>query len=223
MLADFLGIDLSLDTELAAAPAAEIEGSQLQQDLAHLMDQRMQADATTTSVKAASLVAIREKKMDEEAPAEQTVAASKVDPEAEDEALVADNIVQGDDTLTLSQIVQTWQPEMEEFQLGQTTVRASFDMSDTDAFALFSFIDTTTNQRTTNFRLFDDMAQQLIDYLKAKDGEFGVIELSNEIIMIDRTAVTGGEIEYMHWETSDGMIISLVGLASDFQQFDMIA
>ena len=41
--------------------------------------------------------------------------------------------------------------------------------------------------------------------------------------MVDRTAISSGEVEYMYWETSDGMIISLVGLASDFQQFDMIA
>lgn len=226
MLAEFLGLDLSLNTDMAEAPTPQTEMSQLQQDLAHLAEENVEAEIALASVKPANLIDVREKDIDAEAaldlenPARET--ADGLVPVAEDEALTTE-VAQDITTLTLSEIVQTWQPEMEEFQLGQTTVKASFDMSDTDAFALFDLIDTTTDQRTTNFREFDSMAQRLIDYLEAKDGEFGVIELDNEIIMIDRTAVTGGEIEYMHWETSDGMIISLVGLASDFQQFDMIA
>jgi hypothetical protein len=222
MLADFLGLDLSLNTDLAEAPAAEVDDSQLQQDLAHLMEAGSPAQAAMASVKAANLVTVRDKDLDAEAAIKQVVAPNDALPDPDEETLAAE-IVQDASTLTLSEIVQTWRPEMEEFQLGQTTVKASFDMSDTDAFALFDLIDTAANQRLTDFREFDSLAQRLINYLEAKDGEFGIIELANEIIMIDRTAVTGGEIEYMHWETSDGKIISLVGLASDFQQFDMIA
>lgn len=228
MLADFLGIDLSLDTELAAAPTAEIEGSQLQQDLAHLMEHGSTADAGVPSAKAANVQAVRKKDLEADAAVEQAVVATPEEVAPTQEAaedILASEMVDDGSALTLSQIVQTWQPEMEEFLLGQTTVRSSFDMSDTDAFALFDLIDTTTEERTTttNFREFDALAQRLLDYLKAKDGEFGVIELANEIIMVDRTAISSGEVEYMYWETSDGMIISLVGLASDFQQFDMIA
>lgn len=227
MLAEFLGLDLSLNTNMADAPTPQAETSQLQQGLlAHLAEDDIAAEIALASVKPANLVDVRGKDIDAEAAVELENAARETTdglvPVAEDEAL-ATEVAQDVTTLTLSEIVQNWQPEMEEFLLGQTTVKTSFDMSDTDAFALFDLIDTSTDQRTTNFREFDSMAQRLIDYFEAKDGEFGVIELGNEIIMIDRTAVTGGEIEYMHWETSDGMIISLVGLASDFQQFDMIA
>jgi hypothetical protein len=41
--------------------------------------------------------------------------------------------------------------------------------------------------------------------------------------MVDVTAQTGGETATLHWEAEDGQTISFVGLASDFEQFDMIA
>ena len=225
MLADFLGLDLSLNTDLADAPVAAetVEGSQLQQDLSDLADTLIDTQNILATV---NLAAIRNKQKDANASAEDVGTPSRaVDtlahPAGED--TLSAEAAQDTTTLTLSQIVQGWKPaEMEEYRLGQTIIKINFDMSDTDAFALFNLID-TTSQRTTNFREFDDMAQRLIDYLSAKSGELGIIELANEILMIDRTAVTGGEIEYMHWETSDGTIISIVGLASDFQQFDMIA
>jgi len=125
--------------------------------------------------------------------------------------------------LTLTDIVQTWQPKMEEFQLGDTTVKASFDVSDINAFALFEMIDTTANDREKSLREFDSKALELIEFLEAKDGELGFIELENEVIMIDRTAVTGGETGYIQWEAADGQTISFVGLAADFEQFDMVS
>lgn len=226
MLADFLGLDLSLNTDLAEAQTEEIDASQLQQDLAHLMEQGSAADLAAASAKATKLVEVHKKDLEaDEAQVKPAVAPSEAVAVVEEDALTPE-MAQDASMLTLSQIVQAWQPTMEEFQLGQTTVRASFNVSDTDAFFLFDWIDNSTatpQQRLTNFQEFDAAAQSLIDFIDAKDGDLGVIVLANEIIMVDRTAVTGGEIEYMHWETAEGMVITLVGLQSDFQQFDMIA
>ena len=224
MLAEFLGLDLSLNTELAEmvdAPKTDTD-----QDLTHLTENVLAPDSTTA--KAATTVLVREKHI--EADKTDDVARAGPSPEAEN-VLVPST---GEDTLsaeaakdtvpqTLSEIVQTWQPLMEEFQLGQTTIKASFDVSDIDAFALFDLIDTSATERSTNVREFDNLAQRLIEFLEAKDGDIGFIELEREVIMIDRSAVTGGETDFIQWEAADGRTISFIGLASDFQQFDMIA
>lgn len=229
MLADFLGLDLSLNTELADALGTE-PATQTPQDLTHLTEDVVAEDAII-AVKAATPAIIRDKSKKADQDTDVTARAEAAQDSGEmlvpatgDDTLSAEGS-QDSIPLTLSEIVQTWQPDMEEFQLGQTTIKASFDISGTDAFALFDLLDfaAASGTRTTGFKEFDALAQQLIDFIESKEGDLGIIELENEIIMIDRTAVTGGEIEYMHWETDDGMVISVVGLASDFQHFDMIA
>jgi hypothetical protein len=223
MLAEFLGLDLSLNTDLAEI-IEQGDTARMQEDLAHLTEDVMD-DVALVGIRPAALQS-RKKDMVEESEPGQAQAARPdlVVPDVGEDTLSAES-GEDDMPLTLSQIVQAWQPRMEEIQLDQTTVKASFSMSDRDAFALFQLVDTSVSvtQRTTSFQEFDALAQQLIDFIEAKDGDLAIIELANEIIMIDRTAVTGGEIEYMNWETEDGKIISLVGLASDFQLFDMIA
>ena len=75
----------------------------------------------------------------------------------------------------------------------------------------------------TSYRDFDTVALRLIEFLEAKDGNIYFLQGSKGIIMIDLTAQTGGETATIHWEADDGRLISFVGLAADFQQFDMIA
>lgn len=152
--------------------------------------------------------------------------------EVKDETQLLLTATGGEDTLKadtdnlpaiLSKFALTWQPLMGEFKLGQTTIKASFDIHEFDAFSLFELIDTSATERTTSIREFDTLALRLIEFLEAKDGEIGFIELDDEVIMIDRTAVTGGQTEYIQWEATDGRTISFIGLATDFEQFDMIA
>ena len=227
MLAEFLGLELTFNTDVAeVTDAATLDA---QKDLTDLTDSIL-ADNVETAIKTATAaVKIRDKKTDPEQTAEATAPA---EPSAE----VPDGVVQmtaqeasanaatqEDASLTLSEIIQTWQPLMEEFQLGHTMIRASFDVSEIDDFVLFDVIDTTTEERSTNVREFDAQALRLIEFLEAKDGEIGFIELEDEVIMIDRTAATGGDTGYIQWEASDGRTVSFIGLTADFEQFDMIA
>lgn len=224
MLADFLGLDLSLNTDVAEVLIND--PAMAEQDLTHLTEEIVAEDAIIP-VKAAAPAVIRNKNSD---PDQDAPEALRTDPALDTNSAQAS----GNDTLsaeaaqdslplTLSEIVQTWQPLMQEFQLGQTMIKASFDVSNMDAFALFDLIDVSANDRSTNVREFDNLAQRLIEFLEAKDGDLGFIELENEVIMIDRTAVTGGETEFIQWQAEDGRTISFIGLAADFQQFDMIA
>ena len=222
MLADFLGLDLSLNTEVAVQSTGERE---------QMLDELTMADASAEAVVPVDTVAVLDIIKHDENLAEQEAQTAVSDaPAAEDsevraveEYTLAAAEAQNSSSGSLSDIIETWELMMDEFQLGDTTIKTSFDISQTDSFALFDLIDSASDQRTTNFQEFDNMAERLIAFLEAKDGEFGIIELENELIMIDLTAVTGGQTEFMNWETSDGKIISLVGLASDFAQFDMIA
>ena len=222
MLAEFLGLDdLQNKIEMASAQPDTVNVA-LEADLSHLTADVID-EAMIFKSKAPSQAHIRDKAdiSEKTAPTgaqddiERSLAAANGD----------DALVNETDTLpaSLSQIIQTWQPLMEEFKLGHTTIKANFNINEFDGFALFELIDTSTTERSTSVREFDTLALRLIEFLEAKDGDIGFIELDDEVIMIDRTAVTGGQTEYIQWEAADGRTISFIGLAADFEQFDMIA
>lgn len=222
MLAEFLGLDdLQNKIEMASAQPDTVNVA-LEADLSHLTADVID-EAMIFKSKAPSQAHIRDKAdiSEKTAPTgaqndiERSLAAVNGD----------DALVNETDTLpaSLSQIIQTWQPLMEEFKLGHTTIKANFNINEFDGFALFELIDTSTTERSTSVREFDTLALRLIEFLEAKDGDIGFIELDDEVIMIDRTAVTGGQTEYIQWEAADGRTISFIGLAADFEQFDMIA
>lgn len=227
MLADFLGLELSSDMDLAEATAVEADVSELQQTLAHVIDPNAAADAALpSSAKNTAFEPVRDELLEEAvvelSDTNDSDALDMASLEIDEDALSTE-VAQDASSMALDEFVETWQLEMEEFQLGQTTVKASFDVSGIDAFALFDIIDTTAPQGSTNLREFDDLAARLIQFLEAKDGDIGFIELDNQIIMVDRTAATGGETDFIQWEAADGRTISFIGLAADFQEFDMIA
>jgi hypothetical protein len=226
MLAEFLGLDLSLNTEMAEAGHARQSASDLAEDLAHLTGD-IGIEQSVANAKVTAPVVIRDK--GDTADLEQTDARIKLTPQ--DETTLGSE--QGDDTLkaegsqdaiqlALSDSLQQWAP-VAEVKLGQLTFKTSADLSDEDAFALFNWIDTTVPEASINYREFDAVAQRLIEFLEAKDGQIYFLETSNGVLMIDVTAQTGGETATLHWEADDGQTISFVGLAADFEQFDMIA
>lgn len=226
MLAEFLGLDLSLNTEMADAGTTRQGAADLAEDLAHLTgDIAIEQNIANTKVTAP--VIIRDK--GDDADLEHSEARIELTPTAE----TALGSEQGDDTLkaegsqdtilqALSDALQQWSP-VAEIKLGQLTFKTNADLSDEDAFALFNWIDTSVPEQGINYREFDAVAQRLIEFLEAKNGQIYFLETSNGVLMIDVTARTGGETATLHWEAEDGQTISFVGLAADFEQFDMIA
>jgi hypothetical protein len=226
MLADFLGLDLSLDTEFADASNARQAASDAAQELAHLTGD-IEIEQNIINAKVTAPVIIRDK--GDDADQEHVDARIELTPDAES-ALGSEH---GDDTLkaesaqdtilqALSETLQQWSP-MAEVKLGQLTFKANADLSDEDAFALFNWIDTSVPDQGINYREFDAVAQRLIEFLEAKNGQIYFLETNKGVLMIDVTARTGGETATLHWEAEDGQTISFVGLAADFEQFDMIA
>ena len=226
MLAEFIGQDaLQGETDIAAGQS-DSQAVQLEENLAHLTADVID-EAAIFKAKAPAAAIARDKSITAEKDAAVLTTADSKDDTGLSFALETDsdrlNAEADGLPAFISKITQASQPLMEEFKLGQTTIKASFDINEFDGFAIFELIDTSGTERTTSVREFDTLALRLIEFLEAKDGNIGFIELENEVIMIDRTAVTGGQTEYIQWEAADGRTISFIGLAADFEQFDMIA
>lgn len=225
MLAEFIGVhDLQNKTNTAATQS-DAHAVQLEENLAHLTADVID-EAAILKAKSPTPAIVRDNTTASEKDAAIIKSGTRDDTELSFALETDSDSLKGETgslPAFLSKISPASQPLMEEFKLGQTTIKASFNINEFDGSAIFELIDTTATERATSVREFDTLALRLIEFLEAKDGDIGFIELENEVIMIDRTAVTGGRTEYIQWEATDGRTISFIGLAADFEQFDMIA
>lgn len=219
MLGEFLGVDIARDTEVAEAARAQTEGSLLQQDILHITSGAIESANPLAQPKTAQTVALHEGREIELAETSDTLSYHT----EIDETPVSKTSIETSSTITISDLFSSSLAQMNEFQLGQTTVMASFDLSQTGVSSLSEYIG--TSQRRTDHREFDDYAQAFIDFINAKDTDVGIIKFGNEVIMIDRDAYSqaGSDKYTLSWEANDGHIFSLIGLRSDFQEFDLIA
>ena len=216
-LAEFLGLDLSLNTNVADAANTPSGESLLQQDALHVSTTAGDDMEAAVATKAIQTIAEGNDDADViDTPAEGTEASYDAD------TLILIAAAQQQETIGASMAdIINGQLQMEEFQLGDTTVMASFDMTGSAALSDLLFM----GHRNTDHRAFDAHAQAFIDFIQAKETEVGVVTFGNEIIMIDRGAfrVDGAETYSFSWETYDGQVISMIGLRSEFQEFDLIA
>ena len=220
VLAEFLGLDLYMDTDIADAPAAKGDASLLQQQILHVTEAAAEVEMVLTPSKTVQNVARKDSDVELTDAPQETLSETPTQ-DIETIAAVATAAAQKETSLNISELVYG-NHQLEEFQLGQTTVKASFDITTND-YALSDYI--FVNQRNTNHREFDDRAQSFIDFIQSKDTQVGIITVGNEVIMIDRAAFseTGADTYSFSWETYDGQVISLIGLRSEFQEFDLIA
>ncbi|KAJ01649.1 hypothetical protein [Sulfitobacter mediterraneus] len=138
--------------------------------------------------------------------------------------------------MTLSTLKTTLQPTgLQSYALGDTVVQASFDLNST-ALKTFAFLDDPTGQNLTvdslidlsissapEFRNFDDSARAFMDFILDKSDSVEMISSETELILIDSSAFEQGHTYVLSWMLDDGGIISMIGLRSEFQDFDLIA
>ena len=213
-LAEFLGLDLSLNTETAEAALPTAHSALVE---AAMMSEEAALVEAALTVKPTQAVA---RDPDDSEGAEAATPLAQTAPSAADDLILIAAAEEG--TVNMADLIKGTL-QMEEFQLGQTTVMASFDLSDSDASSLTDFL--FLGQRLLEHDAFEDRAQAFIDFIHAKDTDVGVITIGNEIIMIDRSAfldVTADTYSYS-WETQSGQVISMIGLRTEFEQFDLIA
>ncbi|MGC1503309.1 MAG: hypothetical protein WA782_04120 [Sulfitobacter sp.] len=219
ILAEFLGIDLSLNTEMAAAPSNTGEVSLLQQEILHATQASLSAQGPGAPFSKTVQAIVREDADTRLSQAPSDV--SDATQEAE-ELFVMASAAQDLVVVSISDIMNR-QIQLEEYQWGQATVKASFNITNSDGVSWSDYI--FFNHRTTNHREFDERAQSFIEFIQGKETEVGIITIGNEVIMIDRDAVrsAGAETYSFSWETQNGQLISMIGLKSEFQEFDLIA
>jgi len=139
------------------------------------------------------------------------------------------------ETITLSTLKQDWVSGLQDIVLGNTLIQASFDVSayDLEQFSTISaelagsedgglLVDTSVAAGNT-LPVFDDAARFIIDTILQKSGDLDMIALENELILVDMDAVGAGSAYAMSWQLDDGGVISLIGLRTEFQDFDLIA
>lgn len=218
-LADFLGLDLSHEPSVAQATSGPESDSLLLQQGIKALTAAAEDPAPVTPKALAPLV---RKDGDAELAEDAQVDTMPLSPEAQQTLVALAAAVDNSDKISMSDLLGNAM-KLEEFQLGQTTVMASFDVTKTDAFSLADYLFVT--QRTTDHRAFDNRAQSFIDFIQSKDTDVGIITIGNEIIMIDRGAFlhNGADTYTFSWETDTGQVISMIGLRAEFQQFDLIA
>jgi hypothetical protein len=143
--------------------------------------------------------------------------------------------------MTLSTLRTTFKPsDMKSYAFGETVVQSSFELTEETLQAMpflelepegantivgfGSLLTPAASETASTFRSFSEEARSFMSHLLGKTNQVEMIALSSaEIILIDASALSMGEIYSASWETSDGSVISMVGLRSEFQDFDLIA
>lgn len=231
MLVEFLALDFARETQSADLYADDVNASSAQVDERALSEWADTVEGNDAPKKVASV-----RRNDDETDVSSddipfAVASAEHLPEtARDDSegpLQLEKADAAGPTSDLASIMLSHQLEMEKIQLDQGTLWISSALDTPDAFNLVELIETKPNTEAEKTQLddFEDIAQRVVDFLQSKSGNFGVLELrsGNGIVFVDRTAVVDGEFDYIQWESSDGKVVSLIGLEADFQQFDMIA
>jgi len=197
-LADFLGLDLSLNTDVAEAPVAgPSKVSMLQQDMLHVSTEAVVEAEALVPPKATQKLA--SKTDDAESDMPQDPAQDLAQTPSETDAMILMAAAQQQGTAAFATDLITGSVQLEAFQLGQTTVMANFDLNNARASSLMDYLAFDT---VSGHQAFDARVQSFLDHLNGKD-EVGIITMGNEVIMIDRAVfLTAGEDTCSYsWET----------------------
>ena len=158
----------------------------------------------------------------------------------EDTTPAPDNTVFTVSNLTLKGIMQAWQPALDEFMLGETPVMASFDVTD-ESYVESGIVSFVTDSETISIKApsamaefvdagyrneFDAQAEAFLQaYVLAEGHKFEMIKFGSGVTLLDMDVFHApeGSAYLMQWDMGDGKTFSLIGLRSEFQDFDLIA
>lgn len=142
--------------------------------------------------------------------------------------------------VTLKGIMQAWQPELDEFTVGETRLMASFDVTD-ELYAESELVELVTDPVTISTTVpsamaefadaghsstFDAQAEAFLQaYVLTEGHKFEMIKFGSGVTLLDTDVFHApeGSAYMMQWDMGDGKTFSLIGLRSEFQDFDLIA
>ena len=78
--------------------------------------------------------------------------------------------------------------------------------------------------RPVTFSAYDDNARSLVD-LMLRQNTFATLLLKNEIIIVDTATLSGqrDDTYARSWTLEDGSVVSVIGVRTDFEAFDLAA
>ena len=227
MLADFLGLDLGHDTQTASATDQRTKDLLQDQELDHLTQDVPIKKVSVDSAKTHTVSAKKAELSDEDNYShrdKEQADKNVVSLETLRETTLKTDVHLDVSNLSLSEIILAWKPQSEDFKFDRDFISANVELSnEQNSQILFDLVNTETGELIASFYETDFLARQLVEFIEAKGLGFGMVSLGDEIIMIDRSAASGGDTDFIQWQSADGKTISLIGLAADFEQFDMIA
>ena len=228
MLAEFLGLDL-LDDIQTASNAEQVGKEFLQnQELDHLTNDVLVKKPAIDGTKTQGISTKNSEIADEDQDKTHLHQEFADEPPASLERTVESTLHANVDldaaSLMLSDIILSWKTQGGSFKFDQDFITANFEFTtEYNSQMLFDLVDSETGELIASFYENDIFARQLVEFIETKGMGFGMVSLGDEIIMIDRSAASGGATDFIQWQSADGKTISLIGLAADFEQFDMIA
>jgi hypothetical protein len=210
LLTDFLGIDLKFGPDMVKT--IKSDAAVLQQELTHVTENVVKVNENIVPV-----LNLHDKNIDTEFSVKLADELFKeldhfVPTKSSDSPTI--ETTKEVNELSLAEVIKTWQYfQSEKLDANHTLMSINVD-------ALLNELETVAE---IEIDTSDDAIQRLIDFLNDKGGDIGYIDQGNSFIAIDREAIKSGDFSYMEWQTDDGNLIGLIGLESDFLQFDMIA
>lgn len=237
-LAQFASADGRLPEEDAAH--TDLDASEALAGTRAFLDERLAADGTVVKTKIWV-----DTTPDTEGDLPRTLVTAEAEIPAEDTQAADAAVSTSENTLplpavmTLSTLRTVFQPsELQNFSFGNTVVQASFDLTNSSLGSALPFLEDDRTEDpllvstlidvsppgASGFRSFDSDARAFMDFLLGKSGNVEMISLDTELILIDSSAFDLGSSTYvLSWALDDGGVISMVGLRSEFQDFDLIA
>lgn len=153
----------------------------------------------------------------------ETVSVIPQDVEQQDGAPASLQTQEESEVSILSSLMSALDAPRSEIKLSHVTIKSADSLLEFDGRDLFDWISAPSLEESENLWQLDTTAVRLIDFLEAKDGDIYYLTTSNGVVIIDVTAKTGGETATLYWEADDGQVISFVGLAADFEEFNLVA
>ncbi|RMF17305.1 MAG: hypothetical protein D6757_01425 [Alphaproteobacteria bacterium] len=136
----------------------------------------------------------------------------------------------GSSLSSIPSLLQALESELQEFAFDRTEVFATFDPEES-AYAEAGIVDLVIEPEVeaaaaptpSQLPEFDEHARAFVDYLLSKPTDVDMITLGTEVIIIDPSVISSGaDGTYVRSWDMDNVIISVVGLRGDFQDFDLL-
>ena len=132
--------------------------------------------------------------------------------------------------LSFSDFIHAFQSTVHEYKVNENTILADFDVDVGTLQKVNNFITTSEFSQKSNpmqgeLQRLDNQAHDFIVFLMENKDGVEIMSVDGEWILFDTTIFDANPEEaiFMSWSLDSGDLISMIGLRSDYEAFDLIA